>query len=301
VAESGEPAQVESSPALALTLAHLPHTHISLQHLSMAELPDGDAPPSRWSDLLGVPLPGSVSPVAQGQPDGHTAHGSQASLDRSSSSSSRDAAGTVPRSEQQVPLQSQHQAPSKASAYPPTSFIVLADPSFLRLQELLEGLDFAYGKAATTLGGLSSAGALSPERYLFVWSRERAEAAHAAAAERHKAEAAGEGTASEAAQADTSAPQQLQDGQQHEVSACVDPAVQEVVRLTEFGPGMSQAEKLAVKGVAPTGAAVLALQGGVELELLVAQVGWAGCALRGQSSCERQATSYTALLSMLHG
>ncbi len=93
------PREVESAPAFSITLAALPNTQLSLAHVSPASLPDGDAPPGEWQQLLGPPA------------------GDEAN----------------------------------------TSFVVLAEPTFARLEELLAGLDFAYPEA-NVLGGLASAG-----------------------------------------------------------------------------------------------------------------------------------------------
>lgn len=90
---------MESAPAFSITLAALPNTQVSLAHVSPGNLPDGDAPPAAWQQLLGPPT------------------GAEAN----------------------------------------TSFVVLAEPTFARLDELLAGLDFAYPEA-NVLGGLSSAG-----------------------------------------------------------------------------------------------------------------------------------------------
>ncbi|MEM6448905.1 MAG: FIST N-terminal domain-containing protein [Cyanobacteria bacterium P01_D01_bin.105] len=48
------PEEVEEGAALGLTLAHLPDVDIRTFHLTAADLPDLDAPPERWSDLIGV-------------------------------------------------------------------------------------------------------------------------------------------------------------------------------------------------------------------------------------------------------
>lgn len=48
------PEEVEEGAALSLVLAHLPGVEARAFHLTAADLPDLDAPPSKWSDLIGV-------------------------------------------------------------------------------------------------------------------------------------------------------------------------------------------------------------------------------------------------------
>ncbi|GIL44466.1 hypothetical protein Vafri_1917 [Volvox africanus] len=47
--------EVEAQPALSLTLATLPQAEVVVRHLDETDLPDGDAPPDKWSAVLGVP------------------------------------------------------------------------------------------------------------------------------------------------------------------------------------------------------------------------------------------------------
>ncbi|GLC50443.1 hypothetical protein PLESTB_000379900 [Pleodorina starrii] len=104
--------EVEAQPALSLTLATLPQAEVVVRHLDETDLPDGDAPPDRWSALLGVP------------------------------------------------------------AFPeaPLSQVVLSDPSFAAVQDVLAGLDFAF-PSATKIGGLSSSSAFGGSRTAtFSWS-----------------------------------------------------------------------------------------------------------------------------------
>ncbi|KAF6260236.1 hypothetical protein COO60DRAFT_1637771 [Scenedesmus sp. NREL 46B-D3] len=54
----------------------------------------------------------------------------------------------------------------------PSSFILLADPEFSKVTELTAGLDFAF-PAANKIGGLVSAGKLSPARAMFAWSQQQ--------------------------------------------------------------------------------------------------------------------------------
>jgi small ligand-binding sensory domain FIST len=51
----GETQELEASPALSLTLAHLPGVNIQPFHIVAEELPDLDGPPNAWLDLVGVP------------------------------------------------------------------------------------------------------------------------------------------------------------------------------------------------------------------------------------------------------
>ena len=51
----GQTQELEASPALSLTLAHLPGVNIQPFHLVAEELPDLDGPPNAWLDLVGVP------------------------------------------------------------------------------------------------------------------------------------------------------------------------------------------------------------------------------------------------------
>jgi small ligand-binding sensory domain FIST len=51
----GQTQELEASPALSLTLAHLPGVNIQPFHIVAEELPDLDGPPNAWLDLVGVP------------------------------------------------------------------------------------------------------------------------------------------------------------------------------------------------------------------------------------------------------
>jgi small ligand-binding sensory domain FIST len=53
--DDGETQELEASPALSLTLAHLPGVNIQPFHIVAEELPDLDGPPNAWVDLVGVP------------------------------------------------------------------------------------------------------------------------------------------------------------------------------------------------------------------------------------------------------
>jgi small ligand-binding sensory domain FIST len=50
----GETQELESEPALSLTLAHLPGVKVQAFHALADELPDLDGPPNAWIDLIGV-------------------------------------------------------------------------------------------------------------------------------------------------------------------------------------------------------------------------------------------------------
>ena len=53
-----------------------------------------------------------------------------------------------------------------------TSFIIISDPSFWRIQDLLSGLDYAYPEASK-IGGFVSAATQTAKRGLFCWSVDR--------------------------------------------------------------------------------------------------------------------------------
>ncbi len=48
------PSEIETGPALSLTVAHLPAVNINSFHLTAADLPDLDSPPQAWVDLIGI-------------------------------------------------------------------------------------------------------------------------------------------------------------------------------------------------------------------------------------------------------
>jgi small ligand-binding sensory domain FIST len=50
----GEPVEVEGSPALGLVLAALPGVALRAFHVAPGSLPDADAPPGAWHELVGV-------------------------------------------------------------------------------------------------------------------------------------------------------------------------------------------------------------------------------------------------------
>lgn len=52
-----------------------------------------------------------------------------------------------------------------------TSFIIISDPSFWRIQDLLSGLDYAYPDASK-IGGFVSAATQTAKRGLFCWSAD---------------------------------------------------------------------------------------------------------------------------------
>lgn len=51
----GQTQELEGSPALSLTLAHLPGVKVQAFHVMAEELPDPDSPPDAWVELIGVP------------------------------------------------------------------------------------------------------------------------------------------------------------------------------------------------------------------------------------------------------
>lgn len=58
---SGETQELETEPAISLTLAHLPGVKVQVFHIVAEELPDLDSSPDAWVDLIGVP----ASPTPQ--------------------------------------------------------------------------------------------------------------------------------------------------------------------------------------------------------------------------------------------
>lgn len=52
----GAATEVENRPGLALTAAHLPDVRLTPFHIQYGALPDGDAPPDEWGDLVRTPI-----------------------------------------------------------------------------------------------------------------------------------------------------------------------------------------------------------------------------------------------------
>ncbi len=102
--------ELEGSPALSLSLAHLPGVNVQAFHFVGEELPDLDNPPDAWVELMGVP----PSPTPQ--------------------------------------------------------FILLADPFSSKVNDLLQGLDFAY-PGSVTVGGLASGSQTTGQVGLFCNNR----------------------------------------------------------------------------------------------------------------------------------
>jgi len=102
----GQTQELEASPALSLTLAHLPGVNIQPFHIVAEELPDLDGPPNAWVDLVGVPS----SPTPQ--------------------------------------------------------FILLSGSFSSGINDLLQGLDFAY-PGSVTVGGQASGGGMNGRIALF--------------------------------------------------------------------------------------------------------------------------------------
>lgn len=114
VENSAQIIEVESGPALSLTIASLPEVDVQAFHLIPENLPDLDSSPDAWSKLVGVPL-------------------------------------------QQNP-----------------HFILLSDPFFRGINDLLAGLDFAYPNSVK-IGGLASTGVMNVQSTLFYYTSERSE------------------------------------------------------------------------------------------------------------------------------
>ncbi|KIZ02656.1 hypothetical protein MNEG_5306 [Monoraphidium neglectum] len=64
---------------------------------------------------------------------------------------------------------------SSSSAGVNTNFIVISDPSFTGIEELLAGLDYAF-PGSPVCGGLSSSGRLNSARSIFCWSADQDDA-----------------------------------------------------------------------------------------------------------------------------
>ncbi|MGI8502364.1 MAG: FIST signal transduction protein [Hassallia sp.] len=104
--DNGQTQELEASPALSLTLAHLPGVNIQPFHIVAEELPDLDGPPNAWVDLVGIPS----SPTPQ--------------------------------------------------------FILLSGSFSSGINDLLQGLDFAY-PGSVTVGGQASGGGMNGRIALF--------------------------------------------------------------------------------------------------------------------------------------
>ncbi|GLI65553.1 hypothetical protein VaNZ11_009115 [Volvox africanus] len=168
--------EVEAQPAISLTLATLPQAEVVVRHLDETNLPDGDAPPDKWSAVLGVP------------------------------------------------------------AFPESglSVVVLSDPSFSAVQDLLAGLDFAF-PTATKIGGLSSSSAFGGSRTAtFCWS------------------------ASSPRKATSTSP-----GAELEEAPATDPRIPTAGNASGGGEGSSS--------VYTRGAAVMSIHGEVQMDLMIAQ------------------------------
>lgn len=108
--QEGQMQELENSPALSLTLAHLPEVNVKGFHVGAEELPDLDSPPDTWIDLIGI------SPANQPQ------------------------------------------------------FILLSDPFSTGINDLLQGLDFAY-PGSVTVGGQASGSSMPGRSGLFCNNR----------------------------------------------------------------------------------------------------------------------------------
>ncbi len=107
----GEVQEVEGSPALSLSLAHLPDVNVHAFYIPPDNLPDLDSPPGAWVNLVGV------SPQEQPQ------------------------------------------------------FVLLAEPFSSGVNDLLQGLDFAY-PGSNKVGGLASASDMGVHSSLFYFSQK---------------------------------------------------------------------------------------------------------------------------------
>ncbi len=103
---AGQTQELEDSPALSLSLAHLPDVEIQTFHINSTDLPDLDSPPDAWVELIGVP-------------------------------------------------------PSKTP-----QFILLSDPFSSGINDLLQGLDFAY-PGSVKVGGRTSGSSMPSKVGLF--------------------------------------------------------------------------------------------------------------------------------------
>lgn len=108
--QRGQMQELENSPALSLSLAHLPDVKVQAFHVMAEELPDLDSPPDAWVDLVGV------------APENHP------------------------------------------------QFILLSDPFSSGINDLLQGLDFAY-PGAVIVGGQASGSPVPGRSGLFCNNR----------------------------------------------------------------------------------------------------------------------------------
>ena len=69
------------------------------------------------------------------------------------------------------------QAPIDVPPNHSTSFVVLADPTFHRVTDLVAGLDYAYPEAAK-IGGFVSSATQTAKRALFCWSAGTSQPEH---------------------------------------------------------------------------------------------------------------------------
>ncbi|KAK9835887.1 hypothetical protein WJX74_010230 [Apatococcus lobatus] len=109
--DAAGPQEVERSPAISLTLASLPGVEVRTTLFTRANVPDADASPMVWQDVVGVPI-------------------------------------DTPKD---------------------TSFILMSEPTYGEIAEVIAGLDYAYPEAVK-LGGLCAAASQSAKRTLIWWS-----------------------------------------------------------------------------------------------------------------------------------
>jgi len=181
--EGAEPEEVDTVPAVSVSLAYLPGVELKVSHVSMASLPDGDAPPSQWASLLGLEKQlqqqqevklqqiKAMQKKEQQQLDQQqqpVQDLSQESSNRQQQDLQQQQEGVESRSHSTGGEQEQEQEQLPCNS---TSFVLLADPSFLKIQELLQGLDYAFPEAPK-IGGLASAGSMNPSRAQWAWSED---------------------------------------------------------------------------------------------------------------------------------
>ncbi|KAF8063849.1 hypothetical protein HT031_003706 [Scenedesmus sp. PABB004] len=239
------PEEIEHAPALSVTLARLPGVRVRVRHVDAQQLPDGDAPPQRWADLVGVALPGE--PGAQ----------------------EADAQAPAGQQQQQAQQAQQAQQPPQQAQQPPpppqqarqehTNFIILADPEFAPRS-------WSSLRVSITRG-LTSAGKLNPARVMFAWSAEYEELLQQQQQQQRQQQ--GEPQQQQPQQQEQpqqQQPQQQEQPQQQQPQQQEQPQQQQPQQQEQ--PQQWQPQQ---PPFLRTGAVVMALQGPVEMELIVAQ------------------------------
>lgn len=187
----GLPQEQERLPAVSLMLAALPGVELRTFSVALASaLPDADAPPEAWYKLVGA------QPAAEATgagPSSLAAEAAAAAAAHASRAEGGDTPAACPAPEDEEELgaalsaaqsarqqaEDQREQPAAGvtqgeagSGASRDSLILLADPAFGGILELLAGLDYAF-PAATKVGGLASAAGAGPggRRALWCWSR----------------------------------------------------------------------------------------------------------------------------------